>query len=91
MDITPESKFTPDPRLQVRVLDGEAVILNTETGAYFGANKVGTHIWELYAAGKSLSEVIEGVLERFQVEPDVAEKDVYAYTEQLVEAGLLSG
>jgi len=29
-----------------RELDGEAVILNLETGTYFGLDTVGTRIWQ---------------------------------------------
>jgi hypothetical protein len=73
----------------MRVLEGEAVLLNIRTGAYFSLNKVGTHIWQLYSSGQSLSEVVGGVCARFAVDPQRAENDVRNLTEQLLERGLL--
>jgi hypothetical protein len=82
--------FTPHPDLEVQVLDGEAVILNTRTGAYFGTNPVGTHIWQLYAEGKTVAEVVDGVVARFEVDAERAQADVLAFTESLLKGGLLS-
>ena len=88
-DPQPEASFTPHPDVQVRVLDGEAVLLNVRSGSYFGLNKVGTHIWELFGQGKTVTAVVAGVCRRFEVEPDQAEEDVRAFTDSLVERGLL--
>jgi hypothetical protein len=84
-----DSKYKSAVDVSARILEGEAVLLNTQTGAYFSLNKVGTHIWQLYGEGKSLAEVVEGVCQRFEVTPERAEADVRAFTSTLVERGLL--
>jgi hypothetical protein len=89
-EIDMQATFTPHPDLEVQVLDGEAVILNTRTGAYFGTNPVGTHIWQLYGEGKTVAEVVEGVVTRFDVDAERAQSDVLAFTESLLKGGLLS-
>jgi len=89
-EIDMQATFTPHPDLEVQVLDGEAVILNTRTGAYFGTNPVGTHIWQLYAEGKTVAEVVDGVVARFEVDAERAQADVLAFTESLLKGGLLS-
>jgi hypothetical protein len=86
----PESRYAASPDITLRVLESEAVLLNVQTGAYFSLNKVGTHIWQLYGEGKTLAEVVEGVCERFEVTAERAEADVRAFTERLVERGLLA-
>lgn len=88
-DFTSDSRFEPHADVQARVLDGEAVLLNIRTGAYFGLNVVSTHIWELYGEGKTLAEVVDGVLDRFEVECQQAEGDVRDFTQTLVERELL--
>jgi len=85
----PDSRYTPSPEVSARVLDGEAVLLNVQTGAYFGLNKVGTHIWQLYGEGKSLAQVVAGVCDRFAVTTERAETDVRAFTKTLLERGLM--
>ena len=84
------SQFTPHPDLEVRILDGEAVLLNVHTGAYFGTNVVGTHIWQSYTEGKTVAEVIDSVIARFEVDAERAKSDVLAFTESLLKGGLLS-
>lgn len=85
----PESCYAPASQVSAKVVEGEAVLLNVETGAYFSLNKVGTHIWELYSQGKTLAEVVDGVCQRFEVATGRAEADVRLFTETLVQRGLL--
>lgn len=85
-----DTTFTPSPDIQVRILDGEAVLLNIQTGAYFGANKVATLIWELYAQGLTMQEVTDRIVERFEVDQARAEADVRAFTQMLLDKGLLA-
>ena len=89
-EIEANSHFTVHPDLEVRILDGEAVILNVRTGAYFGTNSVGTHIWQAYTEGKTVAEVIDSVVARFEVDAEHAQTDVIAFTESLLKSGLLS-
>ena len=44
--ISLDSRVTIGPDVVFRELDGEAVILNLETGLYFGLNEMGTRIWQ---------------------------------------------
>ena len=88
-EIGSNATFQPSSDYKVQVLDGEAILLNVRTGAYFGANKVGTAIWDLYSQGLSVGEVTTKILERFEVEQAQAEKDVIAYTRLLLDKGLL--
>lgn len=89
IELRPHDRFTPSPDVKVNVMDGEAVLLDLRTGAYFGLNKVGAHIWTLYGEGQSVHQAIEGVCQRFEVDAVRAERDTRALTEKLVERGLL--
>ena len=60
-----------------RVLDGEAVLLDTEGGAYFGLNAVGTRVWELIGAtGTTEEALLTTLLSEFEVSRDVLERDL---------------
>ena len=60
-----------------RVLDGEAVLLDTEGGAYFGLNAVGTRVWELIGkAGTTEGALRTALLAEFEVGRDVLERDL---------------
>ena len=73
-----------------RELDGEVVILNLDTGIYFGLNPTGTRIWNLIAQHGSLQKVLETMTEEYEVPPASLENDILQLVGQLAEKGLVS-
>jgi hypothetical protein len=73
-----------------RELEGEAVILNLETGTYFGLNEVGTRIWALIQEHRSLGRVFEAMRAEYGVSPDVLKSDLLRLVEELQAKGLVS-
>ena len=73
-----------------RKLDDEMVLLNLDSGEYFGLNDTGTRVWELLADGRSREEVIDHLIEEFEVEGEVASGHVAALCGELLEAGFLA-
>ena len=72
-----------------RELDGEAVILNLDTGIYFGLNTTGTRIWNLIAEQGSLQKVLEAMAEEYEAPPNSLESDILQLVGQLCEKGLV--
>lgn len=74
---TDSSRIVRSEGVLSRVLDGEAVLLDTDGGAYFGLNKVGTRAWEILAAPDATrGSLIATLLREFEVARDVLERDV---------------
>ena len=73
-----------------RELDGEAVLLNLDTGIYFGLNATGTRIWNLIAQHGSLQKVLDAMAEEYDASPNSLEKDLLQLVSQLSEKGLVS-
>jgi hypothetical protein len=69
----------------VRELDGEAVVLDLESGMYYGLNEVGAWIWRhvSLAGGTSLRALAAAVADEFGLDPADAERDVAAFVESL--------
>ena len=67
----------------------ETVLLHPEGATYFGLDAVGSRIWQLLADGDGFAEVVDTLLEEFDVERHVLEADVERLVGELVEAGLL--
>jgi len=88
-ELTASTRLQSHPEVESRVLDGEVVLLNVRTGAYFGLNSVASHIWQLFSEGFTLDGVIAGVCSRFEVERERAELDVRTLTAKLIELDLL--
>jgi hypothetical protein len=74
-----------------REVDGEAILLDLETSAYLGVNATGTVLWPLLDTGTTPAAMAAALVERFEVEPDVAREDVGAFLEQARRLRLLEG
>jgi len=70
-------------------VDGEGVLLNLETGIYFGLNRIGTSIWNLIEKHGSLQRVFEAMAQEYEVLPDSLEKDLLRLVGQLCQEGLV--
>lgn len=54
----------------------EMVLLNLETGIYFGLNPVGSRMWELLVTTNNPESVVECMRDEFDVTGDVLEQDL---------------
>jgi Coenzyme PQQ synthesis protein D (PqqD) len=72
-----------------RELDGEAVLLNLDSGVYFGLDEVGTRVWALLVEHGTLERVCSQLMEEYDVEPAVLEQDVSRLVEELCHKGLV--
>ncbi len=72
------------------VVDGEAVLLDLDSGTYFKLNGVGARTWQLLEAGpRSLSELAEVLVQEFEVTPEVLVGDLEVLLSELSDAGLV--
>jgi hypothetical protein len=70
-------------------IGGEAVILNLQSGTYYGLDEVGNRIWELIQTPRSVKEVQETILGEYEVESDQCEKDLIALLQLLADENLI--
>ena len=69
-------------------LDGEAVLLNVETGIYFGLNDLGTEIWKQLEQSACYEEILTHLQEAYEVEPGQLEVDFVRFIDTLCGHGL---
>lgn len=87
---------TCQPRLAVNEavvyaeLDNEAVLLNVETGIYFGLNDIGTLIWKLLEQSTSQEDIVTNLLDEYDVDPAKLRTDVNAFVDQLIDRQLIT-
>ena len=70
-------------------IDGELVLLDPHTNAYYGLNAVGSFIWSHLAAGETLDEVREGLVNAFDIDAATAWADLLRLVTELTAEGLL--
>lgn len=71
-------------------LQGEAVLLNLNSGIYFGLDAVGTRMWQLIVEHEQLAPVVRSVVEEYEVSEAQCATDLLALVARLEEEGLLT-
>ena len=67
----------------------EIVLLNLETGFYYGLNPVGSRVWELLAEEGSLRAVFEKLEKEYEVAPEDFQQDIVRLVQELMAKGLV--
>jgi Coenzyme PQQ synthesis protein D (PqqD) len=70
-------------------LDGEAAILNLQSGTYYGLDPVGAFIWSQLVAPQPVRAIAASMLERYDVSSERCQHDLLTLLGQLDERGLL--
>ena len=71
------------------LLDGEVVILNMNDDVYYGLDQIGGRIWNLVQNPIAVVEIIQILLEEFDVEYQQCFDDVIALLEDMLNNGLI--
>lgn len=87
--LSPSTRIEPRESALATTIDGEAVVLETESGTYFGLNEVATFCWEELDEPRTLEALCDAVVEEFDVDRETCEADVEALVEDLAERGLV--
>ena len=84
-----EQKFIVSETVFTQKIDEEMVLLDMESENYFGLDEVGTDIWQAMQEKETLKEVLEVLLEQYEVEAEVLERDLSEFVDKLVNSGLV--
>ena len=87
--VGPHQKFVVDEQVVAAELDGEIVLLNIETGSYFGLESVAAEIWRVLSAPMSQVDLETRLLDEFDVGPDILRVDLNQFVGMLLEKGLV--
>ena len=71
-----------------RNVNGEALVVLTERRQLHRLNAVGTRVWEICDALR-VSQIVDAIVTEFEVESDVAERDVCEFLASLRELGAI--
>jgi hypothetical protein len=82
-------RFRPTPRVAVREVEAELVLLDLEEGSFFVSRGTGPRVWELLSDGCSVDEVALLVSDRYGEELDTVKADVEAFVKLLLEKQFL--
>jgi hypothetical protein len=81
--------WSPSKNVVACDVEGEMVLLDLQSGTYFGLNGVGAEIWNQISQRKSMGEIQRHLLSVYQVAPDRCEAELHNLVIQLSDRGLL--
>ena len=75
--------------VMIREVNGESVLLNTETEIYFGLDSTGTRMWQLLTNSPTIESAYGTLAGEFEVEPETLRAEFADLVGQLIQHGLL--
>jgi hypothetical protein len=83
------TRITVPESVLFRDLEGEAVLLETKTGRYYGLNEVGTRMWSLLQLHGKIEAVCRALLTEYDVPEERLREDLAQLLEALSSRGLI--
>ena len=71
-------------------LDGNAVMMSLENGKYYGTEPVASAIWTLLEQPITFADLVEKLLEEFNVSKEQCQADTQRFVQQLCDEGLIT-
>jgi hypothetical protein len=87
MDYHPKAKS----ELWVSEHPDGSVMLDADSGRVFVCNETGALIWKRLSEGLSIDAIAAEIAQKFNVEPDQANRDAQKFVAELQRQGLLAG
>ena len=84
-----KSHYSISPEAVFRDVAGEEVILDLQSGTYFGLNKTGTEIWNLIQQEKSVESIASFLGEEYGIPEKIALEDAQKLVSELLKKKLL--
>jgi hypothetical protein len=88
-NITLEYLVVQKPGNIVTDMDGEKVMMNILNSKYYNLGNNGGRIWELIKAPMSIHELIETLMNEYEVEQSICEEHVLTFLSHLSSEGLI--
>lgn len=89
-EITLETTITKNLEIDDTDLDGEKVMMNLDKGQYFMMNKIGSRIWGIIEQPIKVSEIINTLMNEYDVDKKTCEDAVTDFLGRLNNADLIS-
>jgi len=73
-----------------RIYDGNATIVLPSMARVSVLNELGSAVWEAIDGRRTIGEIVDQILEEYDVTRETAEADLYAFVDSLREHGMVS-
>jgi Coenzyme PQQ synthesis protein D (PqqD) len=85
-----DTRFTIRQSVLSRLVGDETVILELESGSYFGLDPIGARVWALIGTGTTLGDLCEVMIADYEVDRAQLERDLEALVTDLAHNRLIT-
>ena len=89
MNDNPLTRYKASSNHLYSEIGSEAVILDLQSGVYYGLNETGNQIWHWLQAPKTLSELHKLLLDEYDVSLEESMSDLQSLLQEMVNTGLI--
>ena len=88
-NISMESRVSQIEEIVASDIDDEKVMMSIEKGQYYSLDPVGSRVWELIGKPIKVSDLIDALLLKYDVDRETCERDTLSFLEEIYEDGIL--
>ncbi|MBA3765832.1 MAG: PqqD family protein [Acidobacteria bacterium] len=89
MAIDFNKRVRPASHVLISNLEGESVLLNLQSEAYFGLDKVGSHMWSVLSTSDSIQAAYEILQDTYEIDGKELRQDLADLIAKLMEQELV--
>ncbi|MFN3966405.1 MAG: PqqD family protein [Endomicrobiia bacterium] len=81
--------FHNEKNIAWRIIDGTACIVTVKDSRLHILNEIGTRIWQVIEKGIEFEDLIEKILQEYEVGPEKLKQDIKEFLDELNSKGLI--
>lgn len=82
-------KFLPLKNISAKEINKDLVVIENHTGNYHIFNSTGATVWHALGEGRQVFEIVEHLVQRFEIDPDCARNDIEIFIGEMKKKGLI--
>ena len=90
MNFTTTQPITRTPSVLSSAIDDEIVMMSMEQGMYYNLNPMGSAIWAMLETPHTFNEIIEKLMDEYDVDKATCEAETTEFLESLAERNLIT-
>lgn len=72
-----------------RVIDGQAILVDTGTNKMMMLNETGSHVWQGIHDGKTIGEMTDSIVQNYAIDDEAAKADVTGFVQLMLNKNLV--
>jgi hypothetical protein len=83
------TKVHQSPGVLFNQVDDDLVMMDVNSGNYFGINPVGAEIWNKMEEPVTIQEIINQLLAEYDIDEEICRRETLAFVQQTLERGFV--